>query len=94
MHSSTVFSQADLEHLIAGTHWNPRASLGPHRGAIDGQSCLIIRAWFPYAARADVLPADPTESLAPMTRLHVNDPSATAATGNLPTVCATTSHTR
>ncbi|MBM4127305.1 MAG: 1,4-alpha-glucan branching protein GlgB [Nitrospira sp.] len=70
MHSSTALLQDDLDRLIAGTHWNPRAILGPHRGTIGGTPCLIIRAWLPYAARADVRPADPAESLIPMTRLH------------------------
>jgi 1,4-alpha-glucan branching enzyme len=70
MLSQTTFHQEDLDRLIEGTHWNPRAILGPHRGTIGGQPCVLIRAWLPYAARADVLPADPAGSLVPMTRRH------------------------
>ena len=70
MLSQTTFQQEDLDRLIAGTHWNPRAILGPHRGTIGGQPSLIIRAWLPYAARVDVLPEDPAGVLVAMTRLH------------------------
>ncbi|HEX5647006.1 MAG TPA: 1,4-alpha-glucan branching protein GlgB [Nitrospira sp.] len=70
MLSQTMLPQEDLDRLIAGTHWNPRAILGPHRGTIGGQPCLMIRAWLPYAARVDVLPVDPAQPLVPMTRLH------------------------
>lgn len=47
-----TFSQDDLERLITGTHWDPRAILGPHVATIDQVSCLIIRAWLPYAVTA------------------------------------------
>ncbi len=70
MQSQTTFQQEDLDRLITGTHWNPRAILGPHRGTISGKPCLIIRAWLPYAANVDVLPATPAGTLVPMTRLH------------------------
>jgi 1,4-alpha-glucan branching enzyme len=70
MLSQTMFQQEDLDRLLAGTHWNPRAILGPHRSIIDGKPCLIIRAWLPYAARVDVLPEDLAEPPVPMTRLH------------------------
>jgi 1,4-alpha-glucan branching enzyme len=70
MLSQSDLKTEDLEHLIAGTHWNPRALLGPHPGMVDGKPCLIIRAWLPYAAQVDVMPKTPSGSLLPMTRLH------------------------
>ena len=70
MLSQPTYQQEDLDRLITGTQWNPRAILGPHRGTIDGKSCLIIRAWLPYARLVDLLPEDPAEPLVPMTRLH------------------------
>ena len=70
MLSQPTYQQEDLDRLITGTQWNPRAILGPHRGTIDGKSCLIIRAWLPYAMQVDLLPEDPAEPLVPMTRLH------------------------
>lgn len=50
-----TFSQDDLERLITGTHWDPRAILGPHVATIDRVPCLIIRAWLPYAVTAEVV---------------------------------------
>lgn len=50
-----TFSQDDLERLITGTHWDPRAILGPHVATIDQVPCLIIRAWLPYAVTAEVV---------------------------------------
>ena len=70
MLSPTIFQQEDLDRLIAGTHWNPRAILGPHCSTIGGKPSVIIRAWLPYAARADVRSDDPAGLLVPMTRLH------------------------
>jgi len=70
MFSQPTFQQEDLDRLLAGTHWNPRAILGPHRGMIGGRPSLMIRVWLPYAARVDVLPEDPAGPLVPMTRLH------------------------
>ncbi|MDX2252170.1 MAG: 1,4-alpha-glucan branching protein GlgB [Nitrospira sp.] len=70
MFSQVTFQQEDLDRLLAGTHWNPRAILGPHRGTIGGQPSLMIRVWLPYAARVDLLPEDPAGPLVPMTRLH------------------------
>jgi 1,4-alpha-glucan branching enzyme len=70
MPSQTTFQQEDLDRLITGTHWNPRAILGPHHGTSSGKPCLIIRAWLPYAANVAVLPATPAGMLVPMTRLH------------------------
>ncbi len=70
MFSQATFQQEDLDRLLAGTHWNPRAILGPHRGTIGGQPSLMIRVWLPYATRVDLLPEDPAGPLVPMTRLH------------------------
>src|SRR5512147_1365878 len=60
----------DLDRLIAGTHWNPRSILGPQQSTRDGAPRLVIRAWFPYAAHVDVIPATLPGPLLPMTRLH------------------------
>jgi 1,4-alpha-glucan branching enzyme len=62
--------QDDLDRLIAGTHWNPRALVGPHSCTIDGQRRLVIRAWFPHAAQVSVIPTPMSPSLIPMIRLH------------------------
>ncbi|MCP9439696.1 MAG: 1,4-alpha-glucan branching protein GlgB [Nitrospira sp.] len=62
--------QDDLDRLIAGTHWNPRALLGPHHCMIDGQRCLLIRAWFPHAEQVAVIAAPASQSPIPMTRRH------------------------
>ena len=62
--------QDDLNLLIAGLHGNPRAILGPHRKTIDGRSYLAIRAWFPAAARVNVVTDDSSGSSISMTRLH------------------------
>ncbi|MCP9471449.1 MAG: 1,4-alpha-glucan branching protein GlgB [Nitrospira sp.] len=62
--------QDDLDRLIAGTHWNPRALLGPHPCMIDGQRRLLIRAWFPHAAQVSVILTPTPQSPIPMTRLH------------------------
>ncbi|CUQ64994.1 1,4-alpha-glucan branching protein GlgB [Candidatus Nitrospira inopinata] len=62
--------QDDLDRLIAGTHWNPRALLGPHPCTIDGRRRLVIRAWFPHAAQVSVIPTPMSPSLIPMIRLH------------------------
>ncbi len=76
-------SPHDLDHLIGGTHWNPRSILGPHRVTIDGKSSSVIRAWLPHATTAAVIlaPADHpnypgdssaplSQSVHPMTRVH------------------------
>jgi 1,4-alpha-glucan branching enzyme len=68
MPSHTEVQTEDLDRLMAGTHWNPRSILGPHRSTIDGAPCLVIRAWFPYAAQVDVIRAP--NPLLRMTRLH------------------------
>jgi 1,4-alpha-glucan branching enzyme len=70
MLSQTTLQKDDLDRLIAGTHWDPRAVLGPHSSTIDGKPCLVIRAWLPYAAQADVIPATPLGFVLRMTRLH------------------------
>jgi 1,4-alpha-glucan branching enzyme len=62
--------QDNLDRLVAGTHWNPRALLGPHPCTIDGQRRLVIRAWFPHAAQVSVIPTPMSPSLIPMIRLH------------------------
>jgi 1,4-alpha-glucan branching enzyme len=36
MPSHTEVQTEDLDRLMAGTHWNPRSILGPHRSTIDG----------------------------------------------------------
>ncbi len=70
MPSHTGVPTEDLDRLMAGTHWNPRSILGPQHSTIDGAPCRVIRAWFPYAAHVDVIPAPLSKSLLRMTRLH------------------------
>jgi 1,4-alpha-glucan branching enzyme len=69
MSPETLVAPDDLERLIAGTHWNPRALLGPHPATIDSRRCFIIRAWFPHAVSVAIRPT-PTSSPLPMVRLH------------------------
>jgi 1,4-alpha-glucan branching enzyme len=79
----TTVPKHDLEHLIHGTHWNPRSILGPHIVTTDGKPSLVIRAWLPYAVRVEVLhdsseqpryaastPAALSGSPLSMTRIH------------------------
>ena len=56
MTTSTTFAQDDLDRLLSGTHWNPRAILGPHQTARG----LTIRAWLPFADSVEILPAGQT----------------------------------
>ena len=70
MPSHSEVQTEDLDRLIAGRHWNPRSILGPQRSTIGGVPCLVIRAWFPYAAHVDVIPASLSKPLLQMTRLH------------------------
>ncbi len=65
MTTSTALKQDDLDRLISGTHWNPRAILGPHPTARG----LAIRVWLPFADSAEILPAGQTASI-PARRIH------------------------
>ncbi len=65
MATSTAFAQDDLERLISGAHWNPRAILGPHPTAQG----LAVRAWLPFAESVEMLPADRTAPV-PAKRIH------------------------
>jgi 1,4-alpha-glucan branching enzyme len=56
MTTSTPLAQDDLDRLLSGTHWNPRAILGPHQTARG----LTIRAWLPFADSVEILPAGQT----------------------------------
>ena len=56
MATSTPLAQDDLDRLLSGTHWNPRAILGPHQTARG----LTIRAWLPFADSVEILPAGQT----------------------------------
>ena len=65
MTTSTTLAQDDLDRLLSGTHWNPRALLGPHptdRG-------LTIRAWLPFADSVEILPVGQTTPV-PARRIH------------------------
>ncbi len=70
MMTDAAVPKEDLDHLVAGTHWNPRAILGPHAAEIDGKPCLTIRAWLPYTKKADILSGTSYEPVLSMTRLH------------------------
>ncbi len=70
MRLQTTVPQDDVARLIDGTHWNPRAILGPHPVSDDGQSTMVIRAWLPYARKADVVPVAAGGLATPMTRVH------------------------
>ncbi len=65
MTTSTALAQDDLDRLLSGTHWNPRAILGPHP---TGRG-LAIRAWLPFADSVEILPAGQTAPV-PARRLH------------------------
>jgi len=65
MATSTALKQDDLERLISGTHWNPRAILGPHPAAQG----LVIRAWLPFAESVEIVPAGQTAPV-PARRIH------------------------
>ncbi|MEQ1626444.1 MAG: 1,4-alpha-glucan branching enzyme, partial [Nitrospira sp.] len=56
MITSTAPKQDDLERLISGTHWNPRAILGPH----PTPQGLTIRIWLPFAETVEIVPAGQT----------------------------------
>jgi 1,4-alpha-glucan branching enzyme len=61
--------QEDLQHLIAGTHWNPRSILGPHTATINGQPAMVVRTWLPHAAGVDLVAAASSEPVK-MARVH------------------------
>jgi 1,4-alpha-glucan branching enzyme len=65
MKTSTTPAQDDLERLISGTHWNPRAILGPH----PTPQGLTVRAWLPFAESVELLPAGQTTAV-PAKRIH------------------------
>ena len=65
MTTSTALKQDDLERLISGTHWNPRAILGPH----PTPQGLVIRTWLPFAESVEILPAGQTAPI-PAKRIH------------------------
>ena len=65
MTTSTALKQDDLERLISGTHWNPRAILGPH----PIPQGLAIRSWLPFAESVEILPACQTAPI-PAKRIH------------------------
>jgi 1,4-alpha-glucan branching enzyme len=65
MTTSTALKQDDLERLISGTHWNPRAILGPH----PTSQGLTIRTWLPFAESVEIVPAGQTTPV-PAKRIH------------------------
>ena len=48
---------SDVERLVAGTHDSPHSILGAHPGAVDGVVGVVVRAWHPVAARAELIVA-------------------------------------
>ncbi|MBI2816763.1 MAG: 1,4-alpha-glucan branching protein GlgB [Acidobacteria bacterium] len=47
-----------MERLLAASHNDPFAYLGPHRETRDGVSGVVVRAFLPQAREAEVIPAD------------------------------------
>lgn len=69
MVSKTLLRQDDVSHLLAGSHWSPRAILGPHPVEQEGLAGVAIRAWLPDAQRADLV-MDGSGFVISMVRLH------------------------
>ena len=54
MSASPLPISDDIARLVSGTHWNPRAFLGPHPVAQG----LNIRIWAPHAAAVEIVASD------------------------------------
>jgi 1,4-alpha-glucan branching enzyme len=63
-----TLSPDELTRLFRAEHWNPFSLLGPHPVMSKGQPAVVVRAFLPEAATAELL----TEGLGsfPMTRVH------------------------
>jgi len=60
----------DFERLIRGEHWDPFGVLGPHPASKNGEEATIVRAFFPEALEAFLLPEEPVQTPVPMKRVH------------------------
>jgi 1,4-alpha-glucan branching enzyme len=71
LHTTDAIEHA-IDSLVAGTHGDPFAVLGPHVTSVDGRSTLVIRTIQPAAARVDVvrLGRHGEEAIVEMTRLR------------------------
>ncbi|MBA2251274.1 MAG: 1,4-alpha-glucan branching enzyme, partial [Nitrospirales bacterium] len=58
----------DLTRLLRAEHWNPFSLLGPHPSTKNGQPIVVVRAFLPEAATAEVLVNG--QRAIPMTRVH------------------------
>ncbi|HEX7767570.1 MAG TPA: hypothetical protein VF443_12710, partial [Nitrospira sp.] len=58
--------QDDIARLTSGTHWNPRAILGPH----PTPQGLTVRTWLPFAETVEIVPAGQT---APIQARRIHD---------------------
>jgi 1,4-alpha-glucan branching enzyme len=65
-----TLSSWDVQALVAATHGDPFAVLGPHRVTLDGGPAIAVRAFLPGAGVAHVVPLAPGLGRAPMERLH------------------------
>src|SRR5262245_46750538 len=48
-------SQADVDLILAGNHWEPHRVLGAHPGIVENRAGAIIRAFHPDATGVDCL---------------------------------------
>jgi 1,4-alpha-glucan branching enzyme len=58
----------ELTRLLRAEHWDPFSLLGPHPSTKNGQPVVIVRAFLPEAATAQVLVN--RDSAIPMARIH------------------------
>jgi len=59
-----------LEQLVQGHHWDPRAILGAHPIAQDSSPAVAIRCFLPEASDVALLLSERGRQPIPMTRLH------------------------
>lgn len=59
----------DVERLINGLHWDPRAILGPHPSSASPGN-VLVRCFVPEAVSVGLLPLSASASPIPMTKTH------------------------
>ncbi|MEC4889826.1 MAG: 1,4-alpha-glucan branching protein GlgB [Nitrospira sp.] len=66
MPTSAHLAHDDIDRIVSGTHWNPRAVLGPH----PTPAGLAIRLWQPFAEAVEVVVEQHPALAIPAQRIH------------------------